>query len=324
MPRHLEDTLIGSIYGSRNIDKILIEKAGIYMEISYFDGKNVKGNPARTIGPKTVFHYTSPNNFMSIFKDNKLWFSDCQFMNDKSEYVYIKKVFLKAIKGANIEVNTEKNERFIDYLLPPYNNIRIERQKKGLIVKNCIKIKRYYLLCTSLKRDSHSLWCYYSKNNHYQGYNFGINTEKFINSMRGILPNEGCKITYGKVIYDEEEQVRQIKEYKNSVDVAQKSADISSRIELQRDKILNDYSKGVISEKQKELMLKGLLATSKNTNAMLSNQVMVNAITDDMRTKTKEKLTDAQQQYHSFGFISADDQKHKKAIEENKITELPK
>lgn len=86
------------------------------------------------------------------------------------------------------------------------------------------------------------------------------------------------------------------KEYKNSVDVAQKSADISSRIELQRDKILNDYSKGVISEKQKELMLKGLLATSKNTNAMLSNQVMVNAITDDMRTKTKEKLTDAQQQ----------------------------
>ena len=190
MPRHLEDTLIGSIYGSRNIDKILIEKAGIYMEISYFDGKNVKGNPARTIGPKTVFHYTSPNNFMSIFKDNKLWFSDCQFMNDKSEYVYIKKVFLKAIKGANIEVNTEKNERFIDYLLPPYNNIRIERQKKGLIVKNCIKIKRYYLLCTSLKRDSHSLWCYYSKNNHYQGYNFGINTEKFINSMRGILPNE--------------------------------------------------------------------------------------------------------------------------------------
>ena len=112
------------------------------------------------------------------------------------------------------------------------------------------------------------------------------------------------------------------KEYKNSVDVAQKSADISSRIELQRDKILNDYSKGVISEKQKELMLKGLLATSKNTNAMLSNQVMVNAITDDMRTKTKEKLTDAQQQYHSF--ISADDQKHKKTIEENKITELPK
>ena len=114
------------------------------------------------------------------------------------------------------------------------------------------------------------------------------------------------------------------KEYKNSVDVAQKSADISSRIELQRDKILNDYSKGVISEKQKELMLKGLLATSKNTNAMLSNQVMVNAITDDMRTKTKEKLTDAQQQYHSFGFISAADPKHKKAIEGNRMAELPK
>ena len=56
MPRHLEDTLIGSIYGSRNIDKILIEKAGIYMEISYFDGKNVKGNPARTKLFFTILH----------------------------------------------------------------------------------------------------------------------------------------------------------------------------------------------------------------------------------------------------------------------------
>lgn len=113
-------------------------------------------------------------------------------------------------------------------------------------------------------------------------------------------------------------------EYKNSIDVAQKSEDISSKIGLLRDKILSDYSKGVISEKQKELMLKALLATSKNTNAMLNNQVMVNAVTDDMRIRTKEKLADAQRQYHSFGFISADDQKHKKAIEENKITELPK
>ena len=113
-------------------------------------------------------------------------------------------------------------------------------------------------------------------------------------------------------------------EYKNSIDVAQKSEDISSKIDLQRDKILSDYSKGVISEKQKELILKALLATSKNTNAMLNNQVMVNAVTDDMRTRTKEKLSDAQRQYHSFGFISADDPKHKKAIEENKITELPK
>ena len=44
-------------------------------------------------------------------------------------------------------------------------------------------------------------------------------------------------------------------EYKNSIDVAQKSEDISSKIGLQRDKILSDYSKGVISEKQKELMI---------------------------------------------------------------------
>ena len=113
-------------------------------------------------------------------------------------------------------------------------------------------------------------------------------------------------------------------EYKNSIDVAQKSGDISSKVDLQREKILEDYATGVISERQKELLLKGLLVTIKNTNGMLNNQVMVNAITDDMQTRTKEKLGDAQRQYHSFGFVSADDPKHQKAIEENKITELPK
>ena len=113
-------------------------------------------------------------------------------------------------------------------------------------------------------------------------------------------------------------------EYKNSVDTAQKSEDLSRKIDMQRDNILKDYSKGVISEKQKELLLKALLVTSKNANGMLNNQVMINAITSDMQTRSNEKIADAQQQYHSFGFVSADDPKHKKAVEENKITELPK
>lgn len=113
-------------------------------------------------------------------------------------------------------------------------------------------------------------------------------------------------------------------EYKNSIQVAQKSEDIISKIDRQRAEILDNYSKGVISETQKELLLKGLLVTSKNTNAMLNNQVMVNAITDNMQERTKEKLGDAQRQYHSFGFVSKDDPKHQKAIEENKISELPR
>lgn len=113
-------------------------------------------------------------------------------------------------------------------------------------------------------------------------------------------------------------------EYKNSVDVVQKSEDVGSRIERQREKIMYKYTKGVISETQKGLLLKALLVTSKNTHGMLNNQVMVNAITEDMQARTKEKLADAQCQYHSFGFIDADDPKHIQAIEENKITELPR
>lgn len=37
-----------------------------------------------------VYHYTSPEGLVSIFKNKTFRFTDCQFFNDKLEYNYIK------------------------------------------------------------------------------------------------------------------------------------------------------------------------------------------------------------------------------------------
>lgn len=44
-----------------------------------------------------VYHYTSPEGLVSIFKNKTFRFTDCQFFNDKLEYNYIKKPLCVAI-----------------------------------------------------------------------------------------------------------------------------------------------------------------------------------------------------------------------------------
>ena len=46
-----------------------------------------------------VFHYTSPEGLYSILKNRTFRFTDCQFFNDKSEYVYVKRPLIKAIEN---------------------------------------------------------------------------------------------------------------------------------------------------------------------------------------------------------------------------------
>ena len=42
-------------------------------------------------------HYTSPEGMLSILQNRTLRFTDCQFFNDKLEYIYIKKPLCKVV-----------------------------------------------------------------------------------------------------------------------------------------------------------------------------------------------------------------------------------
>ncbi|AHF08645.1 DUF2971 domain-containing protein [Desulfitobacterium metallireducens] len=163
-----------------------------------FDGHEVK--PYCETG-KIVYHYTSPDSFLSVVKNKNLWFSDSQFMNDRSEYVHIKNIFKQAAKGTP----HDDNDKFVDYLMGvPYGGITTQHaiSGKGSFSRGIIRT-RYYLFCISLDPDSHSMWNYYVKNGYYQGYNFGLSVDALMDS----IPQFGQKLTHGKVNYNVEEQI---------------------------------------------------------------------------------------------------------------------
>jgi len=125
-------------------------------------------------------------------------------MNDRSEYVHIKNVFKEAAKGTP----HEENEEFVDYLMgTPYGSITARPTISGekSFSRGIIRT-RFYLFCTSLNPDSHSMWNYYVKNGNYQGYNFGLSVNALINSISQL----GQKLIHGRVSYDIDEQVKQI------------------------------------------------------------------------------------------------------------------
>ncbi|MDD3138483.1 MAG: DUF2971 domain-containing protein [Lachnospiraceae bacterium] len=176
------------------------------MQICYFDGDKMS---AHCNEDREVYHYTSPENFLSILKYKKLWFSDSQFMNDRSEYVYIKEIFERAAKGTTHETKIgEDKNRFVDEILGfPYGGLMpkpLPKGKKGF--SRGLLFTRYYLLCASLTPDNHSLWNYYIKNNRFQGYNIGIAVNSFIETI--FQPT--WKLTHGFVNYNREMQIRQL------------------------------------------------------------------------------------------------------------------
>lgn len=180
--------------------------------ISFFNGTDIVRH---TKTNQKIYHYTSPSGLYSIIKDKKLWFTDCQFMNDKSEYVYIKKVLIKALKlsGKN---NIKDLEEYANYILmTPYESLEFGKRKNNKLFSIGMKKYRYYLFCTSLKADSYSMWNYFTKNGNCAGYNICFDVESFVN-LFASLPN--VTLAHGKVIYDEQEQIKQVKDKIENLD----------------------------------------------------------------------------------------------------------
>ena len=163
-----------------------------------------------------VYHYTSPSGVYNILKEKTLWFTDCQYLNDVGEFVYIRKPFREAYKKIAKE-RGEANENLYDFIesffASPYEDMGIIAIDNQLPTNKSIGFKyhRYYVLCTSINSDTASLWNYYVKNGMYQGYNLGIDRhivkEWF---ARLCYTNKQIDFMDGKVIYDKNKQIQMI------------------------------------------------------------------------------------------------------------------
>ncbi|BCN30978.1 DUF2971 domain-containing protein [Anaeromicropila herbilytica] len=195
-----------------------------------------------------TYHYTSPLGMKAILGSHSIRFTDCQFLNDKSEYVHIHKPLMQALEEIQEELFDDSipdmirnmfNDNYETELLVVVPRSDINPQLKFRYIK-----QRYYIFCTSEQRDALNMWNYYVKGGNYQGYNLGIAVNSILKSF-SALKNENIELLYGKVLYNESEQIRYLKEGILNIDRCLRG-ELESIDDLQLIDELYDNAKGKI------------------------------------------------------------------------------
>ena len=116
----------------------------------------------------------------------------------------------------------------------------------------------------------------------------------------------------------------QEQEILNTVQRANQMQEFEESIQAQVDKILADRQAGVISETQKNLLLKSLLVQTKNANAIVANQAVINDSAELMRQRAEARIVQAIQMQNSFTIPDEDNEYHRKKLEEVQMDRLPR
>lgn len=181
------------------------------------------GSMAGATKSTIVYHYTSPESFLSIVQGKSVRFSDLRYMNDKSESFFFVKRLLEFC-----DENKEKHQHFIEVVNElikgnDYNEIkRLEIQDirykdfPGLRMEK----QRNFIFCTSNDADSLNMWNYYASSGKYTGYNIGFSVPKFLKTFDtdqdGAL--DSFLIYYGNVLYKKKQQFEAIEELAKAVE----------------------------------------------------------------------------------------------------------
>lgn len=181
--------------------------------------------------PEVVYHYTSPEAIISILSETNIRFTDCHYMNDMSEYRHLSSILHDVIEklGSTIqnkcifdEINKHKEGAY-KYDLEP---MVMSDGKLGT------PIQKHYIFSTTTDIDSLNMWNYYVKNGNYEGYNIGVNVEKFCTELEKVY-KKTATIIYGHIIYDD-----QVKK------------DILSKIITEIDSSLTDLKSGIKEDEE--------------------------------------------------------------------------
>ncbi len=180
---------------------------------------------------KSVYHYTSPEGLLGIINSKSIRFTDCQFMNDRSEYTHIIDLLDKVYN--NLKQEKKYDVDFVDRLLNllkkdyEYEEVKVDEISDKLKFK--LTQNRYYIFCTSLAKDSLNMWNYYVKNGSFQGYRMEMTIENLLDCFLSL--GKDVEIFYGKIIYNNNSKEKLIK--KSIIDTALKIQNISDSFDYQ-------------------------------------------------------------------------------------------
>lgn len=194
--------------------------------------------------PTVAYHYTSPNAFLSIIKDGFIRFSDIEYMNDKSELVYVYKVLIDFLKEHKDQYSF--TWRVLNELIGAENYSEIQSLRATHILYKelpnlPIVSSRMFLFCLAMERDSLNMWNYYVQSGNYEGYNIGLDIYKFLSTFETPeqFTADPFVVRYGQIIYEKQQQLQYIKAEVDKIERLQKdkTVDLAActlRMDLQR------------------------------------------------------------------------------------------
>ena len=199
----------------------------------------------------TLYHYTSFDGLEGILLKNgtpTFRFSRSDCLNDVSEGKEILSIYKDCVKKANrlglisdefasIVENVVPNPRayfMVDAAFPNAENEKLP--------STYISSEEYetYLCCFSKASDDLAMWNYYVKNDGYDGYCIGLQSNLLERKTKETIFN-GCSMKLIEVIYSPEEKERIINAMINRVYDLFKSSFRESLIEEQTKDFIADY-----------------------------------------------------------------------------------
>ncbi len=162
---------------------------------------------------KIQYHYTSPDAFLSIIKNEQVRFTDIRFLNDKSEGIYLVKLMCDYF-NENKQKFPRVEEAFDNLIsknhIESIRNLSVSK----IIFDTALPIDniRHFVFCMCEECDMLNMWNYYVNNGLYQGYNIGINVLDFLKTFDVESKNllDAFTVYYGKVLYKEQQQFKEL------------------------------------------------------------------------------------------------------------------
>ena len=168
---------------------------------------------------KTIYHYTSPEGLLAILKTPSIRFTDCQFLNDRSEYNHIHVPLEAAFEQVRDSLyDTGLCDMLQTYINDKYDYSEIIPENPSLGLEGLKMLNmRHYVFCASTDPDSLNMWNYYVKGGAYQGYNIGLSANDIINSLSSIS-DTNIKVFFGPIIYKDKEKIEILKKVMTTTD----------------------------------------------------------------------------------------------------------
>lgn len=146
-----------------------------------------------------VYHYTSPEGFMSIIEHQTLWFSRFDCLNDYRDGEVAKELYPicldELFQSGELDRKYYEQYKMIDYEHNVFVSMHYPYKKISC---------KPYVCCFSMNYDSLQMWQYYTKASNFEGYNIGFDLQKIREKYLRVIKT-------GKVFYEKESQKKAIK-----------------------------------------------------------------------------------------------------------------